>query len=1717
VLLAAVAASTASMAWAAPAQVAPVRADAVPAATPAQLAPTRAADAPVSTPAQAPESIGVVVRFRQPATAPLGAQLLSASTDASAAPTNRAEGLYAFTTPGTTTDEQYAMQLMLTAPGVAYAEPNYVRHISTYVAPTDPAFADTATWAEYVNNVPTHFFFGAKHWWLDAIKAPSAWAIGQGDTYPTHGSASSIKVAVLDVGIYLNHPEFSAGTVTAGKDELASYDPNTGNYTTDFDITPDATSSVSFAAHGTGTSAAVGAPVDGAGMVGAGWNPQIVGYKVAGPITAPWSNLPAGSLVILDGAVANGIYDAVNAGCKVINMSLGGTGYSQTYQDAVTYAHAHGVVVVASSGNDGDATVNYPAACTYATGVGAVTRVGGSVSVNGTITRASFSAYGAGVVDLTAPGELFYTATQPGYSGTGSVPGYDFWNGTSFSSPAVAGAIAYLWRAMPDLTNDQIVSYVESSSADLGTAGRDDYYGYGMVDMQAAYNRLIADYPMLARPSVVASPYVASGQSVSWNAVSGYNVGYQVSIDGTLRSTQAGTTYALPVLSDGAHLISILPTSSRNWNSSSLATKTLTLDSTAPSVGSFSRSGGGLSWAVTEANPYTVRAYIDTATPAAVASNTLSVAGLAVGAHTLYVNATDSAGNSSGWVSWAFGIPPAAPVVPSVAVTDALSATVSWPAVSGATSYDYTVAGGSTQSTGGPSFVASGLSAGVTQIAVRSVVASLSSAWATATITDNVVVPGTPAITAPANVSTPGVTSTWSAAANARSYEYRLNGGGSTATTATTASFVGLPMGTNAISVRSLNNLAQSAWATATVIYAVPPVVPSVVVTDALAATVSWPGVSGAASYQYTVGGGSVQGTAGPAFALAGLTGGVVAVQVRTVLAGGETSVWATATVTDNVVLPATPAVSAPAGVGVPSVAVTWPAAADARAYEYRLNGGSATATTALSATVSGLQLGANSVSVRSLNNLAQSSWATASVSYAIPAPVVSAPATVWATTATAQWSAVSGATSYDYAVNGGASSSVAATGAVVAGLVFGDNSVTVRARIGADAGAWGSATVTRAHPSPTTLTLSPLAATVTHPDASTTLSGLLSAPAETYRLQSSPDGLAWTDTGQSRTTTATPAAASFVVPVAASGHHRLVFDGDERWAPATSAVATVTYVPAVEAPVVPSVVVTDTLSATVAWPAVAEAVGYEYEVNGGSTQTTSGPAFVASGLTPGANTVRVRTLAASARTSAWATATITVALHVPGVPQLSAPATVTVPNASATWPAVGDALGYEYRLNGGSATATTALSASFPGLVLGSNSISVRSLNNLSRSAWATATVFYGATYDISVAPAVHGTISPSTTQTVAYGSDSATFTITPAAGYHVQDVLVDGVSQGPVTAYKFAGVAADHTIAATFSLTVPVARLSGANRYATAIAIAQAAFPGYSGVKHVIVASGDSAHLPDALTAGGLAGAYNAPVLLVAPTYLDPAVKAAIQAMPSGLQVHVIGGTPSVSAGVAGKIKALPNVRSVERISGSDRYATAAAVAAKMRIVLGTGLPHTVLITSGGDLLDPLIASTASFSQHFPVLLVARTSVPKPTTSALAALDPTTKRYIVGGPGSVSDGVRTALKVDPADRIAGADINGDAVAFAERARAEKWLAYANVGFAAAVPDAATGGVLMGKRSGSMLLVGQTAVPPVTSGFLSANKADIQNGFVFGGAPTVSESVRLALLAYLE
>jgi cytochrome c peroxidase/FtsP/CotA-like multicopper oxidase with cupredoxin domain len=303
---------------------------------------------------------------------------------------------------------------------------------------------------------------------------------------------------------------------------------------------------------------------------------------------------------------------------------------------------------------------------------------------------------------------------------------------------------------------------------------------------------------------------------------------------------------------------------------------------------------------------------------------------------------------------------------------------------------------------------------------------------------------------------------------------------------------------------------------------------------------------------------------------------------------------------------------------------------------------------------------------------------------------------------------------------------------------------------------------------------------------------------------------------------------------------------------------------------------------------------------------------------------------------------------------------------------------------------------------------------------------------------------------------------------------------------------------------------RTFGADRYATAAQSAMLAYPNWTGVQHVILTSGEDASQVDALSGSGLAGAYDAPLLLTRRGWIPPATLTALQGMPDGVAVHIVGGTPSVTSGVASAIAALPNVASVDRLSGANRYTTAAAVAARMESVLGTAFPTGAFIVNGStpaNFYDSLVAGPAAVQNHFPILLVRNDSVPAPTLAAITDLGITTP-YIVGGTPSVSAAVATQLGVLPGNRIAGANRFATAVAFAIRAKAEGWLEFATVGIAASTVDALSGGVSLGHLGGPMLLTRTDSLPQETLDFLTANKRDILQGYVFGGSTTVSQQV---------
>jgi subtilisin family serine protease len=253
---------------------------------------------------------------------------------------------------------------------------------------------------------------------------------------------------VLDTGVDPSHPDLT-GHIRAGGDFIDG----------------DADPSDEFG-HGTAVSGVVAASTDNKlGVAGISWGATVLAERVLG-------KEGSGSMC----TVAFGIVDAVDAGAKVLNLSLGGAGDAcpLIMSKALSYAHDHGALVVVSAGNDGlkGNPVDYPAGCAGAFAVGA------------TDTRdrkAGFSEYGP-QIDITAPGVGILTTIRDDKGRHG----YAFEAGTSVAAPIVTGAVALLLSRHPDWTPDQVRSRLVATAQDKGKRGRDDYFGAGIVDIGRA-------------------------------------------------------------------------------------------------------------------------------------------------------------------------------------------------------------------------------------------------------------------------------------------------------------------------------------------------------------------------------------------------------------------------------------------------------------------------------------------------------------------------------------------------------------------------------------------------------------------------------------------------------------------------------------------------------------------------------------------------------------------------------------------------------------------------------------------------------------------------------------------------------------------------------------------------------------------------------------------------------------------------------------------------------------------------------------------------------------------------------------------------------------------------------------------------------------------------------------------------------------------------------
>jgi hypothetical protein len=169
--------------------------------------------------------------------------------------------------------------------------------------------------------------------------------------------------------------------------------------------------------------------------------------------------------------LASAIVDAVDRGCRVINLSLCSVGSTYLLEQAVDYAREKGVVLVAATGNDGVEGVMYPAALDGVLGVGAV---------DGTGRQAYFSNRGE-QVDLVAPGV--------GVNAAGAENTVSAFSGTSASTPFVTAAVAALLSQNPGMSGDEAVAILLANTDDHGAPGDDAEYGQGVMDVARVDNR----------------------------------------------------------------------------------------------------------------------------------------------------------------------------------------------------------------------------------------------------------------------------------------------------------------------------------------------------------------------------------------------------------------------------------------------------------------------------------------------------------------------------------------------------------------------------------------------------------------------------------------------------------------------------------------------------------------------------------------------------------------------------------------------------------------------------------------------------------------------------------------------------------------------------------------------------------------------------------------------------------------------------------------------------------------------------------------------------------------------------------------------------------------------------------------------------------------------------------------------------------------------------
>ena len=296
--------------------------------------------------------------------------------------------------------------------------------------------------------------------------------------YQAGASGQGILAGVIDDGIDVDSPEFT-GRISSLSADLAGTRGIEGE-----------------GSHGTNVAQVLLGAKNDVGTMGIAFNAGLLVLRADQPgscATEDPANDESGCR-FPESAIAAGLDRAVSAGARVVNISLGGDDLpGATLRAAVSRATAAGIIVILSAGNEGDTSAggndpNNPGP--FAQGLrdagGGLVVIAGSVDENGAISSFSNRAGTYAGSYLSALGEGVCCVYEDGVLKTQG--NFVFLlNGTSFAAPQVAGAVALIAQAFPNLTSQQIVDLLYQSARDAGAAGDDAVYGQGILDIARAF------------------------------------------------------------------------------------------------------------------------------------------------------------------------------------------------------------------------------------------------------------------------------------------------------------------------------------------------------------------------------------------------------------------------------------------------------------------------------------------------------------------------------------------------------------------------------------------------------------------------------------------------------------------------------------------------------------------------------------------------------------------------------------------------------------------------------------------------------------------------------------------------------------------------------------------------------------------------------------------------------------------------------------------------------------------------------------------------------------------------------------------------------------------------------------------------------------------------------------------------------------------------------